>query len=73
MSNLKGALPPRIRLGVVQEVQYKTNKRGTYMPWLLIKWDGSIRNDWHMTMRIELAPDQEAIDRVIANEREKVN
>ncbi len=73
MSNVKGALPPRLRCGIVQQVEYRTNARGTYMPWLLIKWDTSIRPEWHMTMRIELAPNQEAIDRITANEREKVN
>lgn len=73
MSNLKGSLPPRLRLGTVLDIQYRTNKRGTPMPWLLIQWDGSIRTDWHMTMRIDLAPNQEAIDKVVANEREKVN
>ena len=43
------------------------------MPWLKIKWDCSHRSEWHMTMRIALAPDQETIDAVVKNEREKIN
>ncbi|QDP50033.1 MAG: hypothetical protein Unbinned3459contig1000_43 [Prokaryotic dsDNA virus sp.] len=73
MSNIKGALPPRTKLGTVHEVQYKSNARGTLMPWLLIQWDGSSSSEWHMTMRIALAPNQAAIDAVVKNEREKIN
>ena len=43
------------------------------MPWLKIKWDSSCFSEWHMTMRIALAPDQETIDAVVQNEREKIN
>jgi len=44
------------------------------MPWLQIKWDQSpLRPEWTMTMRIALAPDAEAVAKVIENEREKVN
>lgn len=69
----RGALPPRLRFGIVEDIQYRSNRRGSQMPWLLIKWDGSMRSEWHMTMRIALAPDKETIDKVVANEREKVN
>jgi hypothetical protein len=73
MMGSRGALPPRLRVGTIQQIEYRSNKRGSKMPWLFIKWDGSNRSEWHMTMRIALAPDQHAIDRIVANEREKVN
>ena len=59
--------------GVIEEIQYKSNRRGASIPWLKIKWDSSCFSEWHMTMRIALAPDQETIDAVVQNEREKIN
>jgi hypothetical protein len=69
----QSALPPRTKLGVIEEIQYKSNRRGASIPWLKIKWDSSCFSEWHMTMRIALAPNQETIDAVVQNEREKIN
>lgn len=73
MQSLTEALPPRTKLGTVEEIAYRASRNGSMMPWLKIKWDGSHRSEWHMTMRIALAPDQETIDAVVKNEREKIN
>ena len=73
MGSLAEALPPRTKLGTIEEIAYRSNRRGAQVPWLKVKWDGSNIPEWHMTMRIALAPNQEAINAVIQNEREKIN
>jgi len=73
MGSVSGALPPRTKLGTIVAIEYRSNKRGSLMPWLQIKWDQSFRPEWTMTMRIALAPDAKAVAAVEANEREKVN
>ena len=74
MGSLGGALPPRTKLGTIIAIEYRSNKRGALMPWLQVQWDqSSARPEWTMTMRIALAPDAEAVAKVIENEREKVN
>ena len=47
--------------------------QGALLCLALIQWDGSSSSEWHMTMRIALAPNQAAIDAVVKNEREKIN
>tara|TARA_Y100000401_G_scaffold117545_1_gene126996 strand:- start:285 stop:572 length:288 start_codon:yes stop_codon:yes gene_type:complete len=73
ISGFKSPLPPRTKLGVIQQIEYKSNARGALMPWLKIKWDSSYHSEWHMTMRVVLAPDQETVDAVVQNKQEKIN
>ena len=68
------ALPPRIKLGTVIEIQYRSNKRGSMMPWLKIKWDDTYAEPtWHMTMRIAVIKNQEDINKVVEDQIAKCN
>ena len=74
MGSLSAALPPRTKLGTIIAIEYRSNKRGSMMPWLHVQWDQSpLRPEWTMTMRIAPASNEKEIAKVEANEREKYN